>query len=237
MAYVRQRQCIICNNKETVRKDNKSEICGKCSRLKSLEKANQVLKDKTEYVSCKCCGKRIKKSLGYTHCSIECRRKQVKTVNRKCKKCGKGFTVLKSSLSEKTNSSGNFCSIDCYHNFLCNTERATGRGSRWNLSRKISLEKTPFCAICGTSKNLQVHHIVPFRLTNNNSQENLIPLCVKHHKMVEMQFVNTENEGIDLETQSLVWRSILMEYRNSTLMKLKEIYDEFTSKDVKNATA
>ena len=55
---------------------------------------------------------------------------------------------------------------------------------------------------------------MPFRLTHDNSQKNLFPLCVKHHKVVEAQFVNTEATGIDMENLAFIWQNILTGYQD-----------------------
>ena len=41
------------------------------------------------------------------------------------------------------------------------------------------------CARCGSTKNLQVHHIIPYRESHDNSLENLITLCGNCHPRVE----------------------------------------------------
>lgn len=75
--------------------------------------------------------------------------------------------------------------------------------------------------MCGTNKNIQVHHIIPFRLTFNNNINNLIPLCTKHHKKIEYITIDVLRETGDYETARYVLRSILAEFGKLTLMKLK----------------
>jgi len=58
------------------------------------------------------------------------------------------------------------------------------------ISKKIR-KKIPYCQFCGGRKLLQVHHIIPFKHTKNNSLNNLIVLCARCHK-------KTENEAIKL---------------------------------------
>jgi hypothetical protein len=171
--------CKICGEKRLVRKDTYPEFCKKCAAKNTGEK----LKGKTWAKTKKClgCKDKIKDNQRYDYCSVNCRIKH-KQIQRVCKKCSCVFTIRKSAVSGKTNASGKFCSRECYHKFLCRTERTTGRGSQWNKIRKSVLSKFPFCAVCGTTKNLQVHHIIPFRLTKDNREQNLIPLCTKHHK-------------------------------------------------------
>ena len=59
---------------------------------------------------------------------------------------------------------------------------------------------------------LNIHHIIPYRLTQDNSLENLIPLCRKHHKIVESYFTKyLENFG-DFETSKFVLGNIYQTY-------------------------
>jgi 5-methylcytosine-specific restriction endonuclease McrA len=44
------------------------------------------------------------------------------------------------------------------------------------------------CAICRTQNNLNCHHIVPYRVTQDNSKRNLITLCDKCHRYEEVKY-------------------------------------------------
>ena len=68
-----------------------------------------------------------------------------------------------------------------------------------------------------------MHHIVPFRLTNDNSQINLSVLCKKHHKVVETLTHDIEHSEDDFDRMLFVIRNMLIERRTATLLKLKEI--------------
>ena len=54
------------------------------------------------------------------------------------------------------------------------------RSSKWSSLQKDFLEKNPACEICGTRKNLQVHHKKPFHLYPELELEesNLVTLCM-----------------------------------------------------------
>lgn len=94
----------------------------------------------------------------------------------------------------------------------------------------------PFCAICGTFKSIQVHHAVPFRLTHDNSQSNLVPLCVKHHRWIETLFVETERVGVPAEAGA-VWMSMLRERQMAVAAKIREIARGFADQDGENVVA
>lgn len=104
---------------------------------------------------------------------------------------------------------------------LCRTPRIRGRGSRWAAVRREALRLTPFCACCGRPKHLQVHHIVPFRLTRDNSQTNLIPLCRACHKRVEAVFHAVEAAGPPIPVTRLVLFCSIHATRTVALHKLK----------------
>lgn len=53
------------------------------------------------------------------------------------------------------------------------------RSSQWSKTRKAFLAKNPHCAVCGGTKALEVHHIVPFHENPELElcEANLIVLC------------------------------------------------------------
>ena len=53
------------------------------------------------------------------------------------------------------------------------------RSSQWGTVRNIFLTRNPACAICGSKKNLVVHHKKPFYLFPELelSSDNLVTLC------------------------------------------------------------
>jgi hypothetical protein len=207
-SYSKQVECPVCKTQRIVRKDSASVTCKSCAGRKGAAAALVVIRAKTKVVPCKTCGKPIPARLGYTYCSVACRVKGTHE-DRTCKYCGTSFSVWKSSIAAGTNASGNFCSRACYEKWLCRTDRVTGRGSQWSKSRKEALRRVPFCAVCGTRRGLQVHHLAPFRLNYDNRQSNLITLCVKHHKIVESLTNEIESTGSDPETMTLVMGNIL----------------------------
>lgn len=54
------------------------------------------------------------------------------------------------------------------------------RSPEWRRVRDEHLEKFPMCEACGTTKELQVHHIKPFHLDPRLEldEDNLITLCM-----------------------------------------------------------
>lgn len=60
------------------------------------------------------------------------------------------------------------------------------RGSRsplWRRARSVHLTNHPYCEVCGTLENREVHHILPFHLYPEYElvPSNLFTLCRTHH--------------------------------------------------------
>lgn len=74
---------------------------------------------------------------------------------------------------------------------------------------------------------LHVHHIVPYRLTHDNDNANLIPLCPKCHKNVELVSVGAMNDsGVNpLEIMPVI--AAMLRYRQyATAQLIKRITNE-----------
>lgn len=218
--WCRSRVCASCGKVQSVRKDNMALSCKDCSSRASLAICHAKPRPR-RLIACAFCFGCCPPQQRY--CSRACRT-SASLAYRSCWRCRVAFPVRRSNLSGKTNSSGHFCSRGCYHSWLCRTERITGRGSRWTAEREEAIRRNPFCAICGTRHHLQVHHIIPFRLSRDNGQDNLIPLCPPHHRLVELEFLKTE-EVCD-ENALAMWRSILMDRQAVTRLMLLRIIHE-----------
>ena len=116
-------------------------------------------------------------------CSVRCK-SVFSRVERICKNCAKSFTICRSTL-EQSNTTGNYCSRPCYIAKMTTGITRNKHGFR-TISEKMRKDN-PRCALCGTKENIHNHHIEPYRYTQNNKMDNLIPLCNRHHKTVEHQ--------------------------------------------------
>ena len=58
--------------------------------------------------------------------------------------------------------------------------------TRWRKLRKEVLSETPYCAKCGISKNLEIHHIVPPRGNEGLffDENNCVPVCKSCHRII-----------------------------------------------------
>lgn len=116
----------------------------------------------------------------------------------KCKHCSKMFYSIRmevtnriKALNSDDGSESNFyCSDECRD--ACPLYRSKGAQQvtqRDNVYIKqaniLALERANYkCEICGDVDNLEVHHIIPFKVSpiEGYDLDNLIVLCEKHHK-------------------------------------------------------
>lgn len=217
----RWRTCCECSQVEFVQAYNSAERCLSCAARERGAKGNATIRARMKRNPCAVCGAPTLPK--YKHCSRACRVAATAWLDQTCKECGKGFKFRAASV--KTNATGNFCSRPCYNLWLCNSARVSGRGSRWSRHRAEAKRRNPFCALCATPLRLQVHHVIPFRITLDNGQENLIPLCLRHHKIVESITLDVLAAGGTNEIIKIVLGSILREHQAASRTVLKEIID------------
>jgi len=128
-------------------------------------------------------------------------------VSRTCLTCGSVFYIYKSSLNKiKKGVKGKYCSRKCYGTAL--SKRQTG-DKHWNWRGGLSKNYTTTfewkqirlsiikrdnnkCRICESEERLQVHHIVPYRITQDNSEGNLITLCLSCHNKEEWSYYKSK---------------------------------------------
>ena len=110
-----------------------------------------------------------------------------KRVIKECPVCGKEFEDLVGHPRQKTT-----CSYSCSNTYF----RSGGNNPNYketkdvrssNKYRRICFEQhKPECIICGENKIVSVHHYDENH--ENNSIENLIPLCPTHHQYVHSRY-------------------------------------------------
>ena len=195
-----------------------------------MEKAGSKIKR-----SCENCGKNFevyKSSLEKSNssgkfCCRKCYNEYQKTLTKeknnnctgkfvKCANCGKAVWLIPSREKTYINK---FCSNKCrheyHHNYIEGEKNVNWKGgtSRYRGGDFEKIKKKYFknatCALCGTKKRIHIHHIIPYRLTQDNDLGNLVPLCAKHHKVVENLFVKQMEIFNDYETTKAVMRNIL----------------------------
>lgn len=141
-------------------------------------------------------------------CSWGCRNLGLQNrVKSECKWCESVFEHRKSKDRK-------FCSVGCTERWFASEDKPTsnGRGEEhwayrggggskwygpnWNDSKRIAKERVDECEHekCSSEKDLQCHHIVPFRYfisddgvdyESANDTENLMMVCPKHHTKMD----------------------------------------------------
>ena len=219
--YVRERVCIDCGKIDTIRKDSKAVRCRHCSAKIGNRMAQITFAKNRNTEICAECGEIFfsPKSNQQKYCSIKClsESQKRKHLTRTCRHCGKEFEIYASAL--KTNASSNFCSTECYHTWMSDDEYTNGRGSRWKTKSREVRERTPFCCLCGRTQKLEVHHIIPYRLTQDNSQQNLVPLCKRCHTRFEHITRSVLSTEPPLEMSKMILRNILDVYKMTQLAR------------------
>nr|DAM25456.1 MAG TPA: NinG protein [Caudoviricetes sp.] len=242
--------CKVCSN-EVFEKPRKNQLCGKngCKgRFRHYSKckdcgewflyggANRTRCDSCSFTSghkrngavtlvCAHCGEQFQRYSANVksknnYCSRDCmeKSKAAKKIRETCKWCGKVFYVYASSI-ETSNAAGKFCSTKCYHKSMTIDGERTYAG--FQTSKKLNFKGKQFCAVCGGTRNIHIHHIIPNRLTHDQSKTNLIPLCAKHHPQIEAvtrEFI-AAMDG-DIETAGTLLKTALRDRQFQTYSML-----------------
>lgn len=220
---------------------------------KSIRPNRSMQTDKKAKRQCKYCGKEFfvytsslkKTNASGNFCCRKCYNEYQRTltgdknnhytkVTVVCPNCGKSFQQIPSKVKAYKNV---FCRAECKHaymkNYTCGDKNPNWKGGAskyrgdFEEVKKQYFSGTQFCAICGTTKHIHIHHIIPYRLTQDNSTDNLIPLCVKHHKIIEiasLPFIELfENDGYEVAKE---YMNVLLRQRQfETACYLKGLYD------------
>lgn len=88
------------------------------------------------------------------------------------------------------------------------------RSSKWPKVRAEHLEKNPNCAVCGSSKNLDVHHCTPFHKAPSKelAPSNLITLCEGNGVNCHITFGhlgNFRSFNVNVKEDAKIWNQKL----------------------------
>ena len=81
-----------------------------------------------------------------------------------------------------------FCSRECANQFQKKRDMETLRyGQGWKKIRQQVRRRDKVCQTCGKNPEmeLEVHHLIPFRMGGKNKMENLVGLCRSCHSKIE----------------------------------------------------
>ena len=171
--------------------------------------------ENTTMTNCSQCGKEIEIAncnvKENNFCSKDCWYEFKKTAKYiKCDNCGKEFKEFQSKIKKHDY---HFCNEKCRKEGYSGERvyiwkdgiRSEWRGENWKQIRKERLNKDNCtCQDCGlTNKEslnkfstpLQVHHIIPYSETQDNSLDNLISLCPSCHMQRERRNQSEKNRS------------------------------------------
>lgn len=169
-------------------------------------------------VTCEVCGKQFKKSetninrTGHNYCSQKCYGAIIGVKNKTHEMREKVSNAKKEHFRKLHESTGKIG--DMYDTV------------DWLKLSKNFRKKFPFCALCGKTKNLAVHHIFPYRFSQTNDGKNLVTLCQKCHGTVESITNKLIIETGDYKTTCYIMRMELYIYRQQKIEILKQLITE-----------
>jgi len=154
-------------------------------------------------------------------------------IDSKCDFCKKEIKIIPAKFKAYKK---HFCSNECRYNFhigryaqeknpFWKGGHIKSRGN-FNTIKSLFFKKKQFCAICGTFKSIHIHHIIPYRCTKDNSKSNLIPLCRKHHRIIEVLTWDIVKTKSKFEDVSFILGGILRDRQIQTFYVLKELEAE-----------
>lgn len=111
----------------------------------------------------------------------QARRQRVNRIITLCEKCGKSFP-------HRITEPRRYCSHEC-----ANVARKINdpafrriRNGAWEKLRKQVFERDGGkCVRCGSTNRLTAHHVIPWRISHDDSLDNLVTLCGVCHPIVE----------------------------------------------------
>jgi len=125
------------------------------------------------------------------YCSRKCQKSDTNALDY-CLSCGEEYRYIK-SIRRRGGLSGLFCSQECVNDYRIGNKNPNWRGWHtlnygpgWpkikNRIRERDGYKCLYCSLIEVNRSHDVHHIVPYRLFKNNSDDNLITLCFHCHR-------------------------------------------------------
>jgi hypothetical protein len=186
--------CKNCEKEFIVKRNAKGLYCSLLCWLTSKEKADVNRKSFKGKILSKEHRKKMALAKIGTKRSLEARIKSSEFM--------KGHKWSKETLEKRANSlKGKTRSGQAYQNILNGIAKSYGyksyaemplidnkdwRGTEWRKIRLIVIKRDNYkCQLCPNTERLQVHHIIPWRDTHDNSPENLITLCIYCHQRIK----------------------------------------------------
>ncbi len=234
-----EKKCIACNIKFKAPLSSNKKYCSiECKNLSiSEQKKCNYCGDKFRYLKCK-----SKSNSSGNYCKRECYNNHLKTivgenhrdykrVDKMCAYCKEKIKIIPAR-ADKNNCCSIECKIELHRGMFAGDKNGNWRGG--HKKRKGNFEQVKnkhfkgikFCSLCGTSKKIDIHHVVPFRYTEDNSLKNLIPLCRSCHRKVEIITWQLIDTGIEHSALKILMNSILRQMQAINYTKLRKLKNE-----------
>lgn len=87
--------------------------------------------------------------------------------------------------------------------------REAYRSPKWKSIRTEHLKKYPSCMACGSTKNPEVHHIIPVHIDSDKELDpnNLITLCDKYCHFIFGHLMNWKSWNPDIISDSIAYKT------------------------------
>lgn len=200
---MREYTCKLCGKK--FYRDREGYIYKFCSLSCSTSYKNSHPKNiRKTIVRCNNCDKEVlvKNCRLKTNKNIYCSRKcyldkvKVEIDDIYCDNCGE---LIDKPAYRLKRGKHHFCNKECFHQWNWGEHHprwvggySSKYGRGWKVKRELTLERDCKCKHCGTKEKLEVHHIVPYSVSKNNSLENLITLCKSCHPTIGSLYWNKD---------------------------------------------
>lgn len=198
----------------------KNKVARKCKQCgKEFFVPKHVLSEKTNSKGNFCCRKCYAE---YQKTLVGEKNNHYTRYKTKCKNCGKEVWQIPSNAQAYKNK---FCSVKCRSEYLVNyiggDKNCNWLGGHTQYRGDFEHQKLLYfngdkkCDICESTKRIHIHHIIPYRLTQDNSRENLVPLCAKHHKIIESKTVKLLKDSTDYDSIRKTVKQMIAGERNA----------------------
>lgn len=166
---------------------SKSEVCRKLNMPSNGTGLRKVAKLAQEY------------SVDISHFSHQAAvtkfNRKYELIEKSCPVCGTHFQTRKGHKREKVT-----CSHSCSNSYFAEKRN---KPESWKSYRTICFKKwEKKCLICGYDRVVQVHHLNGNH--NDNSIDNLIPLCANHHEEMHSPLYFDELKQILINKYQLI---------------------------------
>lgn len=174
--------------------DKYCEICGK----HYISYHHKI----TRFCSTQC----MWKDNDYRNKMIEAGKKQHREGTFKGNTFEKGHTINKKGVHFSPETE--FKKGDKHPNWVGGTDKY--RGSDWKEQRQKALDRDKnICQRCGSTEDLNVHHITPYRESKSNKLSNLITYCRRCHMIHEKGYSKLLIDGEDIAITHVPQRALI----------------------------